>query len=119
MILRSAMIAMCGVILSAIGLAVHEFTPMADRGPAPIIPGIATAGLTIGALIVILKVKDRGIEWARQTWKIVAIATAAAVCVAALAIIVTSGDVIPAVIMALVGLQGPILALLIPRAGAR
>lgn len=115
MMIRSSIIALCGVVLSAIGLAVHEFTPLTDRGMAPIIPGIATLGLALGAAWVIMSIRDRSVAWARDTWKLVAIGTAVAICLAALAIIITSGDVVPAVVMALVGLQGPLLALLLSR----
>lgn len=100
-----------GLILSLLGLAGYAATPPQARTWAPIIPAIATAGLTIAGALIITRAplsREAGALWRKAAqWTALAIIAAT--------IILAFGAPLPSVLMAIIALQGPLAAEIVGR----
>lgn len=100
-----------GLILSLLGLATYAMTPEHARTWAPIIPAVATAGLTIAGALVITRAPAPA--QAGQVWRRAAKITAIAILIAALVLIL--GAPLPTILMTIIALQGPLAADIVGR----
>lgn len=110
-ILSATGLVLIGLVLSILGLAMHTLTPPEGRTWAPVLPAIATCGLTVcGAWVIARKPSA---ERAGRAWHLTALITAAAIVAAAIAL--AGAGMLPVALMAVVALQGPLAAEVVSR----
>ena len=114
-VLSATGLAVFGLVLSLLGYALATFTPEVAVTWALAIPAIATAGLTIGTIIVIVKAPHLSspLAWSARLWRKVAIVTGLVVVIASA--VAALSDVMQGVILGLVALQGPVAAHMLAR----
>lgn len=114
-VLSATGLAVFGLVLSLLGYALATFIPEVAITWALAIPAIATAGLTVGTLIVIVKAPHLSspLTWSARLWRKVAVVTGVIIVVASAAAALS--DVMQGVVLGLVALQGPVAAHMLAR----